>query len=151
MLWIFRVPSKCVTSFFRLGTCASAILHGGALSLRQDSGSFAFTNCVFVANTATNFGGAVACDADNFPNGNDGLSPYGIYGEFFGCTFTNNVAWGYGGALFLRGQTSRNSANPLVLRNSLFAGNRVTTGGRYHCGESGLVDAGGLGGDDAIL
>jgi hypothetical protein len=58
-----------------------------------------------------------------------------MYGEFYGCTFTNNVASDCGGALFHReNNSSRNSETPLILRNSLFAYNRVTTAGNYHCG-----------------
>ena len=108
---------------------------GGAAAFEQDGAYFAFTNCVFASNTATNYGGAVSCGRTNFPNGSDGSYKRGLYGEFFGCTFTNNVAREGGGALFHRdAQNPRNSGTPLVLRNSLFAYNRVSTSGRYHCG-----------------
>ena len=108
---------------------------GGAATFEQDGGYFAFTNCVFASNTATNYGGAVSCGRSNFPNGSDGSYKRGLYGEFYGCTFTNNVAREGGGALFHRDNTStRNSGTPLVLRNSLFAYNSVSTPGHYHCG-----------------
>ena len=108
---------------------------GGAAAFEQDGAYFAFTNCVFASNTATNYGGAVSCGRTNFPNGSDGSYLRGLYGEFYGCTFTNNVANEGGGALFHRdAQNPRNSGTPLVLRNSLFAYNRVSTSGRYHCG-----------------
>lgn len=112
---------------------------GGAATFDQDgNGYFAFTNCVFASNTATNYGGAVSCGRGNFPNGSDNSDTSkrkGMYGEFYRCTFTNNVAREGGGALFHRDNTSsRNSGKPLVLRNSLFAYNSVSTPGRYHCG-----------------
>ena len=111
---------------------------GGAATLDQTShGYFAFTNCVFASNIATNYGGAISCGRANFPNGSDGDSKNrrGMYGEFYSCTFTNNVAYESGGALFHRDNTSsRNSGKPLVLRNSLFAYNSVSTPGYYHCG-----------------
>ena len=112
---------------------------GGAATFDQDgNGYFAFTNCVFASNTATNYGGAVSCGRGNFPNGSDNSDTSkrkGMYGEFYRCTFTNNVAREGGGALFHRDNTSsRNSGKPLVLRNSLFAYNSVSTPGHYHCG-----------------
>ena len=113
---------------------------GGAVTLDQDSQSyFAFTNCVFASNTATNNGGAVSCRRGNFPNGSDPDSKTGtkkgMYGEFYSCTFTNNVAYEAGGALFHRDNSStRDSGKPLVLRNSLFAYNSVSNPGYYHCG-----------------
>ena len=109
---------------------------GGAATFDQDGGGyFAFTNCVFAANTATNYGGAVSCRRMNYPNGSDGSEKRGLYGEFYSCTFTNNVARECGGALFHRDNTSdRNSGRPLVLRNCLFAYNSVSTPGHYHCG-----------------
>lgn len=113
--------------------------YGGAVVSEQEEGSyFAFTNCVFASNTATKYGGAVSCCRANYTTGgSDGTASdrRGMYGEFYGCTFTNNVASDCGGALFHReNNSSRNSGTPLILRNSLFAYNRVTTAGGYHCG-----------------
>ena len=113
--------------------------YGGAAGFEQSEGSyFALTNCVFASNTSTKYGGAVSCCRSNYPpNGTDGTGDNlkGMYGEFYRCTFTNNVAQDAGGAFFLReNNSSRNSGTPLILRNSLFAYNRVTTAGNYHCG-----------------
>ena len=109
--------------------------YGGAAAFDQDEGSyFAFTNCVFASNVSTKYGGAVSCCRANNTS-SDGSNPKGMYGEFYGCTFTNNVAREGGGALFHRENNStRNSGTPLVLRNSLFAYNRVSTSGSFHCG-----------------
>lgn len=124
--------SNCTFTLNRSG-------YGGAAAFEQDEGGyFAFTNCVFASNTATKYGGAVSCCRLNYStSGADGSgsSLKGMYGEFYGCTFTNNVASDCGGALFHReNNSSRNSGTPLILRNSLFAYNRVTTAGYYHCG-----------------
>ena len=113
--------------------------YGGAAAFEQDEGSyFAFTNCVFASNTATKYGGAVSCCRANYTtSGSDGAAAdrKGMYGEFYGCVFTNNVASDCGGALFHReNKSDRNSGTPLILRNSLFAYNRVSTAGYYHCG-----------------
>ena len=113
--------------------------YGGAAGFEQDEGSyFAFTNCVFASNVSTKYGGAVSCCRANYsPSGSDGSASVlrGMYGEFYGCTFTNNVAQAAGGAFFLReNNSSRNSGTPLILRNSLFAYNRVTNSGGWHCG-----------------
>ena len=113
--------------------------YGGAAAFEQDEGSyFAFTNCVFASNAATKYGGAVSCCRANFTaSGSDGAAAdrKGMYGEFYGCVFTNNVASDCGGALFHReNKSDRNSGTPLILRNSLFAYNRVSNSGSYHCG-----------------
>ena len=122
--------SNCTFTLNRSG-------YGGAAAFEQDEGGyFAFTNCVFASNVSTKYGGAVSCCRSNY-TGSDGAasSLKGMYGEFYGCTFTNNVASDCGGALFHREKnSSRNSGTPLILRNSLFAYNRVTTAGSYHCG-----------------
>ena len=123
-----------------LSNCTFTLNHsgyGGAAAFEQDEGGyFAFTNCVFASNAATKYGGAVSCCRSNYsPSGSDGSNPKGMYGEFYGCTFTNNVASDCGGALFHReNNSSRNSGTPLILRNSLFAYNRVSNSGYYHCG-----------------
>jgi len=132
-----RLVGSSTTAVARCSFEGNVAKYGGAASLCQGGGAFSFTNCVFASNLATNYGGAVSCDSSNFTDGGadgkDGV--YGLYGEFFGCVFTNNVAWNYGGAFFLRdSQKNRNSTTPLTLRNSLFAGNRVTTDGSYHGG-----------------
>ena len=122
--------SNCTFSLNRGG-------YGGAAGFEQNEGSyFAFTNCVFASNVSTKYGGAVSCCRANYSSsGADGANPKGMYGEFYGCTFTNNVASDCGGALFHReNNSSRNSGTPLILRNSLFANNRVSTPGYYHCG-----------------
>jgi predicted outer membrane repeat protein len=122
--------SNCIFALNRSG-------YGGAAAFEQDEGGyFAFTNCVFASNAATKYGGAVSCCRSNYsPSGSDGSNPKGMYGEFYGCTFTNNVASDCGGALFHReNNSSRNSGTPLILRNSLFAYNRVSNSGYYHCG-----------------
>ena len=123
-----------------LSNCTFTLNHsgyGGAAAFEQDEGGyFDFTNCVFASNVSTKYGGAVSCCRANY-TGSDGTasSLKGMYGEFYGCTFTNNVASDCGGALFHReNNSSRNSGTPLILRNSLFANNRVTTAGNYHCG-----------------
>ncbi|MBR3222770.1 MAG: hypothetical protein IKF72_11155 [Kiritimatiellae bacterium] len=123
-----------------LSNCTFTLNHsgyGGAAAFEQDEGGyFVFTNCVFASNVSTKYGGAVSCCRANY-TGSDGTasSLKGMYGEFYGCTFTNNVASDCGGALFHReNNSSRNSGTPLILRNSLFANNRVTTAGNYHCG-----------------
>ena len=122
--------SNCIFALNRSG-------YGGAAAFEQDEGGyFAFTNCVFASNAATKYGGAVSCCRSNYsPSGSDGSNLKGMYGEFYGCTFTNNVASDCGGALFHReNNSSRNSGTPLILRNSLFAYNRVSNPGYYHCG-----------------
>ena len=122
--------SNCMFTLNRSG-------YGGAAAFEQDEGGyFAFTNCVFASNAATKYGGAVSCCRSNYsPSGSDGSNLKGMYGEFYGCTFTNNVASDCGGALFHReNNSSRNSGTPLILRNSLFAYNRVSNPGYYHCG-----------------
>ena len=131
-----------LTSSASLSNCTFTMNHGGyggAAAFEQDEGSyFAFTNCVFASNAATKYGGAVSCCRSNYPpNGQENTTdPRGMYGEFYGCTFTNNVASDCGGALFHRENNSSRiySGTPLVLRNSLFAYNRVSTSGNYHCG-----------------
>ena len=122
--------SNCTFTLNRAG-------YGGAAGFEQSEGSyFAFTNSVFASNVSTKYGGAVSCCRSNYqPNGTEGPDLKGMYGKFYGCTFTNNVASDCGGALFHReNKSDRNSGTPLILRNSLFAYNRVTTAGSYHCG-----------------
>ena len=122
--------SNCTFTLNRSG-------YGGAAGFEQNQGSyFVFTNCVFASNVSTKYGGAVSCCRANYQtNGTEGPNLKGMYGEFYGCTFTNNVASDCGGALFHRENNSgRNSGTPLILRNSIFAYNRVTTAGNYHCG-----------------
>ncbi|MBQ3288126.1 MAG: hypothetical protein IJH50_01785 [Kiritimatiellae bacterium] len=130
MLMASASLSNCTFTLNRSG-------YGGAAAFEQDEGSyFAFTNCIFASNVSTKYGGAVSCGRANYStSGADGSNPKGMYGEFYGCAFTNNVASDCGGALFHReNNSSRNSGTPLILRNSLFAYNRVSTSGYYHCG-----------------
>ena len=135
----FYMAGQAVVSLANCTFTSNRAGYGGAAGFEQGEGSyFAFTNSVFASNFSTKYGGAVSCCRSNYPpNGKDGTGDdlKGMYGEFYGCTFTNNVAQDAGGAFFLReNNSSRNSGTPLILRNSLFAYNRVSTSGSYHCG-----------------
>ncbi len=113
----------------------SAVMSGGAVACKPSTndvpGVIAFTNCLFASNTAKINGGAIsgyaADDEDN--------EKFGMYGEIYGCVFTNNSAKAAGGAFYHRDSVkNRGWSNKLIIRNSLFAYNKVTTGGEFHCG-----------------
>ncbi len=116
----------------------AAVMSGGAVACKPQTneyssvpGVIALTNCVFVSNTASINGGAIsgyaASDEDN--------EKFGMYGEIYGCVFTNNSAEAAGGAFYHRDSVkNRGWGKKFVIRNSLFAYNKVTTSGDWHCG-----------------
>ena len=82
------------------------------------------SNSVFGANSANSYGGAVSNTAGGH-----------MVGEFVNCVFTNHTGVTYGGAIFMcdpsnagRGKSyysTRNGADPFLVRQCLFAGNAV--------------------------
>ncbi|MBN2561823.1 MAG: hypothetical protein JXQ75_12920, partial [Phycisphaerae bacterium] len=121
--------------------------HGGGLYIETSSGDRAsrpvLTRCTFGANAAQSFGGAVSSGGDDGPcsalmedcafvgnyagqNGGglwiDSWDYPDIPGQFFRCTFENNVAEGKGAALYL------GDSGGITLQECAFVGNGASTG-----------------------
>ena len=114
---------------------------GGGISFRQQhsAANFAATNCIFASNTAVNYGGGAGTDSGNQTASANNAYP--MYGSFYSCIFTNNLAGKAGGGFWLREPKSRPEEvqdRPLTIRNCLFARNRVTGTEQYNSG-AGLL------------
>jgi len=121
--------------------------HGGGLYIETSSGDRTsrpvLTRCTFGANAAQSFGGAVSSGGDDGPcsalmedcvfignyagqNGGglwiDSWDYPDIPGQFFHCTFENNVTEGKGAALYL------GDSGGITFQECAFVGNRASIG-----------------------
>ena len=134
---------------------------GGAVfcEVRGDSnGGKCFSNCVFRANSAWNYGGALCIvDSDTVAlvgnclfesnsvrkavRAGDGTGGalYGTYSDIGGCTFRGNYAYGGGGAIYARNQTNPNIHDCTFEGNSSEGDNWYPGGGAVYCWSGGTV------------
>ena len=93
---------------------------GGIFLYRQGGDGFcSVSNCVFAGNTSRLRAGGMG-------------NSFGAYafGEVVNCVFTNNASVRQGGGLIIREGANYRHTRPFVVRNSLFALNKTTSGTR---------------------
>ena len=90
-----------------------------------DNASLSLTNCSFTNNTSSR----VAPDGVEIAGG--AVSSFNSSVSIDGCTFEGNIGSGYGGSVGFRNQPGEMADNNLLLiKNSVFTGNKADTMGR---------------------